>query len=210
MSVKSGAKKGNSQENEEIKASVERLEKSAAAVDKSVKAVEKAVEGYAADTEKALGESAERQEAAAALLSVTFRAQIKADRKTQTNAITDDMILQAAAVVEYPAWEVDKAYTVGEILQSSGLYFEVIAAHTSNAAYPVETTFAYYRLVELSHAGTREDPIPYPEAAGILVKVVNGKYYGYKGAVYLAKADVPNCVYPPDTAGMWQWEKVKK
>ena len=27
-------------------------------------------------------------------------------------------------------------------------------------------------------------------------------------AVYLAKADMPNCVYPPDTAGLWQWEKV--
>lgn len=209
MSVKSGAKKGN-QGTEEIKESVAQLEKSAAAVDKSVKGVEKAVKKYAADTEKALEESAGRQEAAAALLSVTFGAQIKADRKTKTNAITDDMILQAAAVVEYPAWEVGKAYTVGDIVTSSGLIFEVVAAHTSNAAYPVETTFAYYRLVELSHAGTQEDPIPYPEAAGILVKVENGKYYGYKGAVYLAKADMPNCVYPPDTAGMWQWEKVKK
>ena len=32
--------------------------------------------------------------------------------------------------------------------------------------------------------------------------------YSYKGALYLAKADMPNCVYPPDTAGLWQWEKV--
>lgn len=48
----------------------------------------------------------------------------------------------------------------------------------------------------------------YPETAGIVVNVVEGLYYSYKGAVYLAKADMPNCVYPPDTAGLWQWEKV--
>ena len=82
------------------------------------------------------------------------------------------------------------------------------ANHTSNAAYPVETTFAYYRLIELTHTGTIDDPIPYPETVGIVVNVESGKYYSYKGAVYLAKADMPNCVYPPDTAGMWQWEVV--
>ena len=38
---------------------------------------------------------------------------------------------------------------------------------------------------------------------------MEGLYYSYKGAVYLAKADMPNWAYPPDTAGLWQWEKVK-
>lgn len=150
-----------------------------------------------------------QQEAAAALLAVTFGAQIKADRKAKTGTVTDAMILQAAELVEFPAWKVETAYTVGDVLRSGNLYFEVVADHTSNAAYPVETTFAYYRLVELTHTGTADDPIPYPEAAGIVVKVEKGKYYSFKGAVYLAKGDMPNCVYPPNTPGMWQWEKVK-
>ena len=91
----------------------------------------------------------------------------------------------------------------------NGRYYEIIAAHTSNAvSYPVETTFAYYRLVELTHTGTIDDPIPYPETAGIVVNVQNGKYYSYKGKVYLAKANMPNCVYPPDTPSLWQWEEV--
>lgn len=99
--------------------------------------------------------------------------------------------------------------TVGEIITSDGLYFEVIAPHKSNAAaYPVGTTFAYYRHVELTAKGTLDDPIPYPETAGVLVNVKNGLYYSYKGAVYLAKADMPHCVWPPDTAGLWQWAKV--
>ena len=136
------------------------------------------------ETVKAAGEST------AALLTLSFKAQIAADRAAGTNANH-----------EYK--------TKGEIIRYDGLYYEIVAPHTSNAAaYPVQTTFAYYRLVELEHTGTLDDPIPYPETAGIVVNVVEGLYYSYKGAVYLAKADMPNCVYPPDTAGLWQWEKV--
>ena len=102
------------------------------------------------------------------------------------------------------------AERIGEIFKYGDYYYEVIAPHTSNvAAYPVETTFAYYRHIEISASGTIDDPIPYPEGAGIVVNVEAGKYYSYKGEVYLATSDMPNCVYPPDTAGMWQWEKVE-
>jgi len=120
------------------------------------------------------------------------------------------MILASTDIVNYPEYQDNHEYkTKGEIIRYDGLYYEIVAPHTSNAAaYPVQTTFAYYRLVELEHAGTLDDPIPYPETAGIVVNVVEGLYYSYKGAVYLAKANMPNCVYPPDTAGLWQWEKV--
>lgn len=142
------------------------------------------------------------------LMALSFQAQIKADRAAGTNTITDDIILKSTELIEYPEWKEGVAYTVGDIITSNGLFYEVRANHTSNAAYPVETTFAYYRLIELTHTGTIDDPIPYPETAGIVVNVESGKYYSYKGAVYLAKVDMPNCVYPPDTAGMWQWEVV--
>ena len=66
-----------------------------------------------------------------------------------------------------------------------------------------------YRLVELAASGTIDDPIPYPETTGIVVNVASGLYYSYKGGVYLAKADMPDCVYPPDTPTLWQWEKVE-
>lgn len=155
---------------------------------------------------KAAGEST------AALLAMSFKVQIVQDRAAATPAISDEMILQSAEVIDYPEWEDAHSYnTVGEILKYNGRYYEVIAAHTSNGvAYPVETTFAYYRLIELTHTGTIDDPIPYPETAGIVVNVENGKYYSYKGKIYLAKADMPNCVYPPDTPSLWQWEKVNK
>lgn len=148
-------------------------------------------------------------ESTAALLSMILKSQIITDRATGTNAITDEMILVSTDIVDYPEYQDNHEYKVkGEIIRYDGLYYEIVAPHTSNAAaYPVQTTFAYYRLVELEHAGTIDYPIPYPETAGIVVNVVEGLYYSYKDAVYLAKADMPNCVYPPDTE-MWQWEKV--
>ena len=166
--------------------------------------------GNTAAMEKEVQEVKAAGGSTAALLSLSFKAQIVQDRAAGTNVISDAMILQSAEVIDYPEYEDAHAYnTVGEIIKYNGRYYEIIAPHTSNAvSYPVETTFAYYRLVELTHTGTIDDPIPYPETAGIVVNVENGKYYSYKGKIYLAKADMPNCVYPPDTPSMWQWEEV--
>ena len=165
--------------------------------------------GASTEIEKEVREVKAAGEQTAALLALSFKAQIVQDRAAGTNVISDAAILQSAEVIEYDEYADNHAYnTVGEIIKHNGRYYEIKAAHTSNAAaYPVETTFAYYRLIELSATGTLDDPIPYPETAGIVVNVVSGLYYSYKGAVYLAKADMPNCVYPPDTAGLWQWEK---
>ena len=166
--------------------------------------------GGSAVSEKEMQEIKATGEKTVALLSLSFQTQIVQDRAAGTNIISDAVILQSAELIEYEEFKDNHSYnTVGEIFKYNGLYFEVIAPHTSNAtAYPVETTFAYYRLIEISATGTLDDPIPYPETAGIAVNVAEGLYYSYKGAVYLAKADMPNCVYPPDTEGLWQWEKV--
>lgn len=166
--------------------------------------------GANAEMKKDMKELKAAEEKTAALLSLSFQAQIVQDRAAGTNVVTDAMILQSAEVIKYEDFKDNHKYeTIGEIFQHGGYYYEVIAKHTSNAAaYPVETTFAYYRHIEISASGTIDDSIPYPETAGIVVNVEAGKYYSYKGEVYLATADMPNCVYPPDTAGMWQWEKV--
>lgn len=166
--------------------------------------------GGNAEMKKDMKELKAAEEKTAALLSLSFQAQIVQDRAAGTNVVTDAMILQSAELIAYEEFKDKHAYnTIGEIFKYGDYYYEVIAPHTSNiAAYPVETTFAYYRHIEISASGTIDDPIPYPETAGIVVNVVSGLYYSYKGAVYLAKADMPNCVYPPDTAGLWQWEKV--
>lgn len=147
--------------------------------------------------------------ATAQLLGVAFQSAVISDRASNTNFISAAAILSSISLVAYPEWKPEQDYIKGEILKdgSGGLYYEVIAAHKSNTAYPISTTFAYYRLIELEHSGTLADPIPYPEQAGIVVNVKKGLFYSYKGSTYKATLDMPNCVYPPDTAGMWQWEK---
>ena len=164
------------------------------------------------ELKKELREVKAAGDSTAALLSLSFKAQIVGDRAAGTGAISDEMILASAAVVDYPEFIDNHAYnTIGEIIKAGGLLYEIVAPHTSNAAaFPVATTFAYYRLVELAHTGAADDPIPYPETAGVLVAVKSGLYYSYKGAVYKAAGDMPNCVYPPDTPGMWQWERVER
>ena len=167
-------------------------------------------DGVGEEIKKEVEELKAAGENTAALLSLSFKTQIITDRAAGTNVISDEMILASTELVDYDEYKDDHDYnTVGEIIKSDGLYFEIVAPHKSNAAaYPVATTFAYYRHIELSAKGTLDDPIPYPETAGVLVNVKQGQYYSYKGAVYLAKADMPHCVWPPDTAGLWQWEKV--
>lgn len=77
---------------------------------------------------KAAGEST------AALLAMYFKAQIVQDRAAGTEAITDEMILQSAEVIDYPEYEDAHAYnTVGEIIKYNGRYYEIIAPHTSNS-----------------------------------------------------------------------------
>ncbi len=158
---------------------------------------------------KRFGKS-KRRESKPPLCALSFKAQIVQDRAAGTNVISDAAILQSAEVIEYD--EIRRQSRLQHRRRNHQAQRAVLrdqSGATSNAAaYPVETTFAYYRLIELSATGTLDDPIPYPETAGIVVNVVSGLYYSYKGAVYLAKADMPNCVYPPDTAGLWQWEKV--
>ena len=57
----------------------------------------------------------------AALLSLSFKAQIVQDRAAGTNVITDEMILQSAEVIDYPEYEDAHAYnTVGEIIKYNG------------------------------------------------------------------------------------------
>lgn len=165
----------------------------------------------AAELQKQLDDMKAVAGEATAFLSANFQTQVITDRATNLNLISDKQILEAGEVVNFPEYQDAHEYKhKGEIITYNGRTYEVIAPHTSNiVAYPPETTFAYYRLVELEHTGTLDDPIPYPETPGIVVNVKSGLYYSYKGNVYKAKGDMPNCVYPPDTPGMWQWERVE-
>jgi UDP-glucose 6-dehydrogenase len=94
--------------------------------------------GASAEIEKDVREVKAAGEKTAALLALSFKAQIAQDRAAGTNVISDAAILQSAEVIEYDEYADNHAYnTVGEIIKHNGRYYEIKAAHTSNAAaYP--------------------------------------------------------------------------
>lgn len=68
-----------------------------------------------------------------------------------------------------------------------------------------EGMLAVYRPIDGDgHSGTEDDPIPFIYG----MDVSKGKYYSYEGHVYRAELDMPNCVWYPGTAGLWQWSLI--
>lgn len=51
--------------------------------------------------------------------------------------------------------------------------------------------------------GSREHPYAFLYG----MDVTKGSYYSYDGKFWLAKADMPACVWVPGTEGLWQWEE---
>ena len=66
-----------------------------------------------------------------------------------------------------------------------------------------EGMLAIYRPIDQTHAGTLEDPIPWVYGMDCHA----GTYFSYNGHIYQVAAggDMIPCVWPPDTAGLWQW-----
>ena len=91
----------------------------------------------------------------------------------------------------YPDWEVGKAYSAGERFVYDDMLYKVITAHTSQADWTPDVTESLYTVINETHAGTPEDPIPY---SGNMV-LENGKYYTQDGVTYLCTRDTVNPVY---------------
>lgn len=65
------------------------------------------------------------EEKSAALLALSFKAQIVQDRAAGTKIIDDGMILQSAELIEYDSFKDNHAYnTIGEIFKYGDRYFE--------------------------------------------------------------------------------------
>ena len=106
-----------------------------------------------------------------------------------------------------PEWAAGQNYKTGDILNHNGTAYRVIQDVLSLENQPPDADgmLAVYRPISLTSSGTIDDPIPFENG----MDVTSGTYYSYNGKVYLAKADMLPCVWPPDTAGLWQWEEVK-
>ena len=83
---------------------------------------------------------------------------------------------EAAKAVElFPKWEYQHDYVVGDRVNdiSTNKLYKCVQAHTSQALWEPATTPALWVVVDVSHAGTQNDPIP----ASRGMEYEYGKYY---------------------------------
>ena len=120
----------------------------------------------------------------------------------QTMDLTDTESLEVKEL--YPEWESKMGQQVnpGEKYQYDNKLWKVLQQHTVQENWkPGEGTESLYTEVTESHAGTKEDPIPYNNN----MELKNGKYYSQDGVTYLCTRDTGIPVYNPlaDLVGIY-------
>lgn len=124
--------------------------------------------------------------------------------------VSDSHALDMAEL--FPTWEdvlqAGAELAQGHIISKDGQLYRIMQTIVPRAHQVPggEGMLAIYRPIDREHAGTPEDPIPWVYGMDCLA----GLCYSYEAAVYRV-ADGGNmipCVWPPDTPGLWQWEKV--
>lgn len=120
----------------------------------------------------------------------------------QTMDLTDTESLEVKEL--YPEWEEKMGQQVneGEKYRYGGKLWKVLQQHTVQEEWkPGQGTESLYTEVTESHAGTKEDPIPYNNN----MELENGKYYSQDGVTYLCTRDTGIPVYNPlaDLVGIY-------
>ena len=91
----------------------------------------------------------------------------------------------AKAVELFPAWAYPVSYAVGDRRTDGGNLYKCRQAHTSQEGWKPSATPALWVAIDVTHAGTQDDPIP----ASRGMEYEYGKYYldSEDGKVYLCE-----------------------
>jgi hypothetical protein len=81
----------------------------------------------------------------------------------------------------FPKWEIGVAYVVGDRMIYNDRLYKVQQAHTSQADWTPDIVPSLYVVIDETHEGTMEDPIP--AATGMLYE--KDKYYIHNDVIYL-------------------------
>lgn len=132
----------------------------------------------------------------------------------QTMSFTSAEFSLLAKAELFPVWTAGETYPQGRRIQHEGIVYEVVSSGgvTAQEHQPpsAEGMLAVYRPLSVDpETGTEPDGTqdnPYIFIYGMDVEKYS--YYSYNGKLYKAETDMPACVWPPDTAGLWQWTEV--
>ena len=110
-----------------------------------------------------------------------LRTLIGSNTEKIVSTFTDE---NAVKVIElYPTWAVGIAVSVGDRYQFNGKLYKCVQSHTTQADWTPDVTPALWTVIDITHTGTIDDPIP--AVAGM--EYVYGKYYIEGETVYICK-----------------------
>ena len=142
--------------------------------------------------------------------STILMARMQADM-VQTGAFAAAEFATFAKAGLFTDWAAGQTYAKGYRLAHKGIVYEVMQEVTSLENQPPDATgmLAVYRPLSVDPEtgeepdGSREHPFAFLYG----MDVTKDSYYTYEGKLWLAKADMPACVWVPGTEGLWQWEE---
>lgn len=137
-------------------------------------------------------------------------ARMQADM-VQTGAFAAAEFATFAKAGLFTDWAAGQTYAKGYRLAHKGIVYEVMQEVTAIENQPPDATgmLAVYRPLSVDPEtgdepdGSREHPFAFLYG----MDVTKNSYYSYEGKLWLAKADMPACVWVPGTEGLWQWEE---
>ena len=137
-------------------------------------------------------------------------ARVQADM-VQTGAFAAAEFATFAQAGLFADWAAGQTYTKGYRLAHKGIVYEVMQEVTAIENQPPDAAglLAVYRPLSVDPEtgeepdGSREHPYAFLYG----MDVTKDSYYSYEGKLWLARADMPACVWTPGTEGLWQWEE---
>ena len=123
--------------------------------------------------------------------------------RANAQTLEDEQALQAKVL--YPTWAEGIGQTVKKgfkFVYEEALYKTIQDSLLIQEQYvPGQGTESLYTVIDETHAGTREDPIPYSGN----MELESGKYYSQGGVTYLCNRDTGQAVFQPlaDLVGIY-------
>lgn len=127
---------------------------------------------------------------------------LKAAIDSAAGMLTDEQAVKAKAL--YPQWAdlIGTAATVGQRFRYGDTLYKVRTEHTFSAEWvPGANTASLYTAIDVEHAGTIDDPIPWVSPMELFV----GKYYTDAGVLYVCirNSDIPLSYALADIVGTY-------
>lgn len=88
-------------------------------------------------------------------------------------------------------WKSGEKVEVGDRRQYKDKLYKCRQAHTTQDSWTPDVYQAGWEVIDETHAGTKEDPIPYTSG----MQIYNGKYYTEDGILYLCNRDSSQAIY---------------